>query len=362
MRSSRSASRGRPRIGVVGIGRIGQRHVGLIRDSPFCELAGIADVVPEARALALDVGTRLHQSVDALLAAERMDGVIVATPNAMHLEHVLACIGAGVPVLVEKPIATTVVEGTAMVEAAENAGVPLLVGHHRRHSPRLAAARRVVKSGDLGEIVAVMGTALFHKPDDYFEAAPWRREPGGGPILINLVHEVDSLRWVLGDIVSVQAIGSSAIRQFPVEDTVAMSMRFASGALGAFLLSDTAASVRSWEQTSGEDPSYPQDPDQDCYLVAGTRGSLAIPTLRMMVHDVGAPSWHRPMRTTVVRAAPADPLARQLEHFCAVIRGEAEPLVSGRDAIETLRVTLAIAEAASTRPEVACAPARHGSP
>lgn len=77
-----------------------------------------------------------------------------------------------------------------------------------------------------------MGSAVFYKPDEYFDAAPWRREAGGGPILIKMIHEIGNLRSLCGEIVAVQALASSATRDFPVEDTVAINLRFASGALG----------------------------------------------------------------------------------------------------------------------------------
>jgi Predicted dehydrogenases and related proteins len=228
----------------------------------------------------------------------------------------------------------------------------VLVGHHRRHSPILEKAREIVQEGVLGRIVAVMGSAMFYKPDSYFDEGPWRREPGGGPILINMIHEVDDLRSMCGEIVEVQALVSNAIRGFPVEDTVALNLRFADGALGTFLLSDTAATARSWEQTSGENSSYASYPDEDCYVIAGVSGSLAVPSMRLKVY-AGARSWWKPFETSVVAVQRTDPLSRQLEHFCAVVRGEATPLVSARDALQTLRVTLAIDESARTRRPVA---------
>ena len=94
-----------------------------------------------------------------------------------------------------------------LVEAAEAAGVPILVGHHRRHSPLIQRARAIVASGRLGRITAVTGLCLYRKPDHgYFDGAnAWRREPGGGVILINLVHVVDDLRNLCGEITEVQA-------------------------------------------------------------------------------------------------------------------------------------------------------------
>lgn len=337
-----------PRIAIVGAGLIGRRHVELVRQSPECELAGIVDPAPAAAEVAAGAGVPRYGSVGEFFAAEGTEGVgmIVATPNRLHVPVALECVERGVPVLVEKPIADTVEDGSLLAETAEKAGVPLLVGHHRRYSPLLETAARTVAAGILGGVVAVQGSALFHKPDSYFDAAPWRREPGGGPILINMIHEVDDLRAVCGEIVAVQAMAANGTRGLPVEDTVAIALRFENGALGTFLLSDTAAAPFSWELTSGEDSAYPQVPDADCYVIAGTRGSLRVPTMRLTTYPA-TPSWWEPLDTAVVEAGGADPLARQLAHFCDVIRGAA-PRVTGRDAVETLRVTLAIAEACRT--------------
>jgi predicted dehydrogenase len=227
----------------------------------------------------------------------------------------------------------------------------MLVGHHRRHSAALRAAQQVVQSGRLGRLVSVMGSALFYKAGDYFSAAPWRKEPGGGPVLINLIHDIDNLRMLCGDITHVQAMASSAVRGFAVEDTAAMTLRFAGGALGTFTLSDTAAAPRSWEQTSGENPDYPRDESQDCYFLAGTRGSLAVPTLRTWTY-AGEASWWLPFDTARIELQPLDPLAAQLDHFCDVIGRRTAPLVTVQDALASLRVVEAIRRAmASGREE-----------
>lgn len=337
------------RIVVAGAGLIGRRHIELTRASDRCELAAVVDPSPAAEQLAADAGVPRYASLDAMFAAQPRCGlgVVLATPNTEHVPGGLACVDAGVPVLVEKPIADVESEAWRLVAAAESAGVPLLVGHHRRHSPLMQAAGRVVADGTLGRITAVQGSALFYKPDDYFDVAPWRRLPGGGPILINLIHEIDGLRAMCGDIVEVQAMAANTTRGFPVEDTVAVALRFASGALGTFLLCDAAATTANWELTSKENPAYPHHPGTDCYLVAGTAGSIAVPSMRLHTYQ-GTPSWWTRMESGVVDVDRSDPLANQLDHFVDVISGAAEPLVTGRDAARTLQVTLAVAQAART--------------
>ncbi len=99
----------------------------------------------------------------------------------MHVDGGLECVAAGVPVLVEKPIGDDVESATRLVEAGEKAGVPVLTGHHRNYSPIMAKVRAIIQSGVLGTLVGVTGTALFYKPDDYFDVGGgWRRKPGAG--------------------------------------------------------------------------------------------------------------------------------------------------------------------------------------
>ena len=341
------------RIAVVGAGLIGRAHVAALQacaaGGQGGALSALVDPSPSAQALAEQAGVPWYSDLSELLTRDRPDGVVLATPNAWHVPQALQCVQAGLPTLVEKPIAPTVAEAESLVEAVQRSGVPVLIGHHRAHSPIMARARDAVAQGLLGRLVAVTGTALFFKPDHYFEEGPWRTQPGGGPILINLIHEVHNLRMLCGEIVAVQALASNAVRGFAVEDTVAINLRFASGVLGTFLLSDTAASAQSWEQTSQENKAYPSYDDVDCYSVVGTQGSLAVPTLRLKRYArLDDRSWWTPFETSVLTLRREDPIALQMAHFCAVVRGAVQPLVSARDGLANLRVTDAIVRAAQT--------------
>jgi len=345
-------SQPRARIAVAGAGMIGLRHIEETQKSAAGRLSAIVDPSPKTGEVAKNASVPLYRTLEDLIARDRPDGIVLATPNSMHVEQALQCIAAGIPVLVEKPLAHTLAEGKRLVESAERANAKLLVGHHRRHSPILHKAVETIRSGILGPIVAVMGSAVFYKPDSdgYFDGPnAWRKEAGGGPILINMIHEAGNLRAMIGEIVAVQAFTSNATREFAVEDTAAIVLRFENGALGTFLLSDTAASPRSWEQTSQENNAYPTYPDEDAYVIIGSSGSLAVPTMRLRYYERKQDrSWFKPFQEKTIPLERADPLALQIEHFVAVIRGEAEPLVTGRDGLQNLRVTDAIVEAART--------------
>jgi predicted dehydrogenase len=340
---------GKTRIAVAGAGYIGQAHIAAAQHSASVTLSGVVDPSPAAKDIAAMAGVPLYTSLQELLAQNPPDGLVLATPNHLHVLQGLQCIDAGLPILLEKPIATTVAEGEKLVNAVRISGAKVLIGHHRAHSPIMAKAKAVVQSGQLGRLVAVMGSAAFFKPDAYFAAGPWRREVGAGPILLNMIHEVHNLRMLCGDIVAVQAFASNATRGFAVEDTVAVNLQFASGVLGTFLLSDTAACARSWEQTSQENKAYPSYDDEDCYVITGVNGSLSVPTMRLKTYPRPEDrSWWKPFEAGVVGMVRGDPIALQMEHFGAVVRGQAPPLVSALDGLQNLRVTEAIAQAART--------------
>lgn len=339
------------RLAVIGAGAIGRRHVALMLEEPLCAVAAIADPAPAAEAFARERGLPYFRDAAGMLDATRPEGAIIATPNALHVPAGLACAQRAIPMLVEKPIADTLEGADTLVRAAARAGVALLVGHHRRHNPIIETARDLVQEGRLGRLAAVAALCAVLKPDGYFAEGPWRREPGGGPVLINLIHDIDSLRFICGEIAEVRALTANAVRGFGVEDAAAVALRFTGGALGTVTLSDAVAAPWSWEITSGENPFYPQRPES-CYLFAGTEGSLAVPALALW-HYPGERGWGAPLACDRIEVAAADPLVRQLRHFCRVVRGEAEPRITGPDATRTLAATLAVHRAAESGRPVA---------
>lgn len=340
-------------IALIGAGAIGRLHAGRCLRHGQVRLTAIADPGASARAFAADLGVPWHADYRQLLDAINVDAAIVATPNATHLSVGRACIERRLPLLIEKPIAATLDDGQTLCEEAEAAGVPLLVAHHRRHNPIQRRARELIAQGAVGRPVCASVMATWLKPDAYFDLA-WRREPGGGPVLINLIHDIDQLRFMLGEVAEVQAMTSSAVRGFAVEDSAAVVLRFANGALGTLVVSDTAASPWNWDLCAGESPHYPRQ-DVDSMLLCGTEGSLTLPGLRLWRY-AGSRGWHEEL--TLQRSVPhvGDPYAEQLRHFRAVAEGREEPLCSGRDALRTLAVALAVLESARTRLPVAPAP------
>jgi predicted dehydrogenase len=331
-------------IALIGAGGIGRTHADRLLRHPDVALAGIADPTPAGREFAQAVGAPWYAQADALLDAVKPAAAIVATPNATHAAIGLQCIGRGIAVLMEKPITDALDDGERLSAAAEAARVPLLVGHQRRHSLRVRTAEAWIAAGRIGQPVAAHAMATWLKPADYFDV-PWRREPGGGPVLINLIHDIDILRHLIGEVTSVQAVTSNAVRGHAVEDTAAVILRFAGGAVATLITSDATPAPWNYDLGAGELERYPPQ-NEDALWLCGSEGSLTLPQLQLWRY-AGTRGWAEPL--TLERTAPmrSDPYDEQLRHLRAVVEGREAPLCSGRDALATLRTALAVHEAAA---------------
>jgi predicted dehydrogenase len=333
------------RIALIGAGSIGREHGLMLMKHPETHLVGIADTSSDARSFAMEHNIPFFHNFEQMLDDLQPDGAIIALPNTLHEGAGLACLSRRIPVLIEKPIADTVQAALKIVDASESLGVPVLVGHHRRHSSDIQGARKAIEDGELGEIVAVNGMWFTKKHNSYFDSE-WRRRAGGGPFLINLVHDIDCFLYLLGGIESVWAVSSNKVRNFEVEDTGAVIMKFKSGVLGTFILSDTVPSPYTWDVASGQAPYIPEFPE-NCYFIGGTKACLAVP---------GMDLWRYPnegdWRDHIVKHHKPIPKSscywNQVQNFVDVIRGRAKPVVSARDGTTTLAVTQAIQRSAET--------------
>ncbi|MFH5774944.1 Gfo/Idh/MocA family protein [Paracoccus sp. NGMCC 1.201697] len=339
-------------VAVIGAGAIGRTHVDTLARMSGLHLAALVDPAEGGRALAAAAGVPCLPDVAALIDSGLAQAAIVATPNETHLSISEALLRAGIPVLLEKPVAESLESARRLIAVADETGVPLLVGHHRRHNPIIRAAHQAIHAGAIGDLVMATVNSSLAKPPEYFQA-PWRRTKGaGGPLLINLVHEIDLLRHFFGEIASVQAMASHHRRGFPVEDTAAVCLQFAGGGLATLCISDAAVGPWAWDLSAGENMArFPAHP-VSAHHYAGSRAGLSLPDL-VLWQPQGAPDWTRELQTRRLDCIPADPYELQLEHFAGLVRNGGAPLVSARDATANLVVLDAIRSAAETGRAVA---------
>lgn len=331
------------KVAVIGAGIIGRTHIETLARTDGLVLSAVIDPAldaPEA------FGVPVRPSLD---DARRhgIDAVIIATPNDLHVPMAHAAMDAALPVLLEKPVANDMGEALDLVAAQKASGVPVLVGHHRRHNPIIKTAKALIDAGDLGNLVTASVLAILSKPPDYF-SVPWRREPAsGGPLSINLIHEIDLLRHLWGEVREVRALVSNAGRGAAVEDAAAVILAFEAGGIATLTLSDMAAGPWAWDVTAGENLARFPAHDAEAHFYAGTRAALSLPSLTLWRHP-GHPDWTREMTPTVVTSAKQDPYVAQLAHFAQVARGAADPMVSVADGVANMAVIEAIKRAGAS--------------
>ena len=340
------------RVAIIGAGSIGARHILAIDQVDDINLVAIADPSPAAKAIGTERGIPVYDNAAEMLNIRGIDAVIVATPTQRHHEDVMAVLQHRLTVLVEKPITATMEEADEITQFAREQDCQVLVGHQRRYYPCAMIARDIINDGRIGKLMAVTGQWTTKKDDDYY-AAQWRREIAAGPILTNLIHEIDLLRFICGDIAAVSAEISHHDQNFPKEDAVALSMKFANQAVGTFLLSDRTPTPWTWEMALGENVKFPKT-GQNSMRFMGTQGALDFPNLVLWTHsgpdgeNKEGGDWHDEIIPQTIEAPFIDAYIAQCKHLCAIVRGREAPIIDARNGSKSLDATLAAAHSAMT--------------
>ncbi|MEX0276970.1 MAG: Gfo/Idh/MocA family protein [Ruegeria sp.] len=325
------------RILVVGGGLIGIRHVHAVLQHPGCTLVGLADPDKSIRVDAPRFGCMDD-------VRDEVDGVVIATPTHLHAEHGTDAAARGWHMLIEKPVAGSVEDAHQLNRVLNDAGVRSLVGHHRRYHRVLQQLRTTIAEGAIGRVVNVSLLWVMRKPDSYFEQN-WRTSDGS-PVMINLVHDIDVLRFVIGEISEIAALRGASMRGSNRIESGAVAIAFENGATGTISFADTAPSPWGFEAGIGENPNIGTT-HQDMMWITGTQGAISFPSLTLWKgQDWGTPAQkdhlHKPVQDRT-------PLEAQLDHFLDVIDG-APPLIDVADAARTLEVATMIEDALKDSP------------
>lgn len=162
------------RIAVIGAGAMGRNHIRFVTEEPEAELVAIADAFEGARATAEAAGVPFFTDPAQMMDEVKPEAVIIATPNDLHLGVAREAVKRNIVPLVEKPISNDLEDAQAFAAEAETAGVPVLVGQHRRHNPFVNKAKEIIESGELGKLTVSSFHYMIYKNDEYFDVE-WRR-------------------------------------------------------------------------------------------------------------------------------------------------------------------------------------------
>jgi predicted dehydrogenase len=336
-----------PRLAVIGLGFMGSRWARAIDDHGAARLAVVSD-------LDVDLGTRVARDrnavyvPDPLEAAARpdIDGVVVCTPEHLHLDATVAAIEAGKAVAVEKPLAHTVADAERIRDAAHAAGVPVLAAHILRFEPRYAALRQAVEAGEIGAVQAVRSERIGLLADQ--QVLRGRTSVA----LYYGVHEFDLARWYAGEVTSVWAARSSGVvaaHGHDVEDLYSVGLRFSTGAHGTAMLGWLLPARAPGSGMAG-------------FTVIGEHGVVQVTqgTTGFVKVLADGPADADVHYAPEVHGHVYGALGIEVDHFIRCVRGEIEPACTAHDGTEAVRIAVAMEAAADANAPVDLPPLATG--
>lgn len=314
-----------PRIGVIGLGSIGQTHIATWSSLGYV-LVAVADPVEAARIAALKNGDwQIYASGEELIQHADVDIVSICTPPAFHKDLAIAALAAGKIVLCEKPMASTVADAEAMVAAAEASSGQLHVGFCHRFEPAMIAIKKLIDDGDLGVPITLRNrfAGVMTSPEKTWFSN--RAISGGGSLADSTIHSIDIFRFLLGDSVEVRSLHSTqASDQGPaldVEDSGVIILQNAAGAIGVL--------ESSWRTPPGE----------WSVTVYGTSGQASFDYGTGEGWMINAAGEKSPLPFDA-----GDRFAAEFANVIASWRGESKPAANAQDGLAANRILAAAYE------------------
>ncbi len=222
---------------LVGCGRISKRHSELLGENQIAgaQLVAVCDkIVSKAEVVADKYSIPAYVCLHEMMKAEKIDVVVVLTESGLHAQHAIELAPYGAHIVVEKPMALTLDDADAMIEACDKHGVKLFVIKQNRFNVPVVQLRKALKQGRFGKLI--MGTVRVRwcRPQAYYDQDSWRGTWAydGGVLTNQASHHVDLLEWMMGDVESVFAKSMHALADIEAEDTAVVILKFRNGALG----------------------------------------------------------------------------------------------------------------------------------
>ena len=333
------------RIGLVGCGRISKMHFDAIRRVEGLSLTGVADIDAErAERAAAEQGVPAYKTIDELVRAEHADIIAICTPSGLHSAQGSAAARAGKHVVTEKPMAISLAQADALVHACDDAGVQLFVVKQNRLNPPIQLLKRAIDKGRFGRIYMANVTVRWQRPQEYYDAEPWRGtwEFDGGAIMNQASHYVDLIQWLVGPVESVMAKTATQARRIEAEDSGIGILKFRSGGLGVIEVNVL---------------TYPKNLEGSLTIL-GEKGSVKIggTAVNRVEHWAFADYDDDDKLVDSANTNPPNVYGYGHEGYyrnvLAVLRGDAKPETDGRAGRKSLELILGMYESAKSGREV----------
>jgi predicted dehydrogenase len=318
------------RIGVLGTGVIMRDyHVPLLVENPRAELVAAGNLHPDSlAALAQDFGIpKTYTDFDQMAGQAGIDAIVIGLPNQLHAPATIRMLRSGKHVLCEKPMATTVTDAQAMVEAADASGRKLMIAHMWRYDPEIRWLRQVVQSGVLGRIFKIKAQNVWIGEGPTQESWFVRPEIAGGGALIDMaVHPIDTISFLFGDTIRATRVFTQLGAYFQpieVEDTANIVIEYDDG---------MAALIESgWYHDFADGP-------EGTVQVFGTEGYARVFPSELHCKIGGAWGQYNPDMPVRRQQCDLPMYAAQLDRFIDCVLGNAEPEPDGRQGLKSVRV------------------------
>ena len=322
------------KAGVVGLGFMGRRYVEFLQRLEGVEVTAVCDIRREiAEELAEATGARAVTEAGDLATSRDVDAVFVCTPEDSHVDASLAALGAGKAVMIEKPVAHSLEAARLIAEAAEASGSTVMVGHLLRFEPRWVAAKKAVEAGEIGEVVSIATRRVGNVLDQGI-----LRGRTTIPLYYG-VHDLDVVRWFAGaEATTIYASRRAGVLQqagYAIHDLYCAILEFDNGILATAELGWHVPAAALAAPTAG-------------LTVVGTQGWLKVEQAHTGLQywtEHEARSVHPVIHVTFwpdVYGVPSGALANELRHFLECVKTGAQPAITVEDAIEALRLSLAM--------------------
>lgn len=229
----------RYKIGLVGCGRISQKHFDAIyQNRENLDLVAVCDIETSQKENA-PCDVPFYSSMVEMIEKSDLDIISLCTPSGLHPSQAIYAAEKGLHVITEKPMSTRWQDGNNMIKAFDKANKQLFVVKQNRLNPTVQLLKRAIDSGWFGRLDMLQANVFWTRPQSYYDQAAWRGtwEFDGGALMNQASHYVDLLEWLGGSVESVQAMMATRARDIEVEDSAVINLKWRSGAIGSMAVS-----------------------------------------------------------------------------------------------------------------------------